>query len=59
MVIIELKDCNISNIYNSFTDGYYDELYYGCETCGGADVPDIFTLKVISDKFDDKQVSFF
>ena len=31
MVIIELKDCNILNIYNSFTDGYYDELYYGCE----------------------------
>lgn len=37
MIIIELKDCNILNIYNSFTDGYYDEDYYGCPTCGGAD----------------------
>ena len=59
MVIIELKDCNILNIYNSFTDGFYDEFYYGCETCGGADVPSTFTLTVVSDKFDDKEVSFF
>ena len=59
MTIIELKDCNILNIYNSYTDGYYDEFYYGCETCGGADVPDILTLTVVSDKFHDRQVSFF
>ena len=58
MVIIELKDCNILNIYNSFTDGYYDEFYYGCETCGGADIPDTLTLTVVSDKFEDKEVSF-
>ena len=48
----------ILNIYNSFTDGFYDEFYYGCETCGGADVPSTFTLTVVSDKFDDKEVSF-
>ncbi|CYV00886.1 hypothetical protein HPA07_05815 [Streptococcus suis] len=59
MVIFELKDCNILNIYNSFTDGYYDECYYGCPTCGGADVPDTFALQVISDKFDDIEIIFF
>lgn len=59
MIIIELKDCNILNIYNSYTDGFYDEFYYGCETCGGADVPDTLTLTVVSDKFDDKDFSFF
>ncbi|WP_105248663.1 hypothetical protein [Streptococcus suis] len=59
MIIIELKDCNILNIYNSFTDGYYDEDYYGCPTCGGADVPDTFTLQVISDKFDNEEINFF
>ena len=59
MVIIELKDCNILNIYNSFTDGYYDEFYYGCETCGGADVPSTFTLTVVSDKSENRNFSFF
>lgn len=58
MVIIELKDCNISNIYNSFTDGYYDEYYYGCPTCGGADVPDKFILTIVTDKFGNEVVTF-
>lgn len=58
MVIIPLNDCNILNIYNSFTDGYYDECYYGCPTCGGADVPDIFTLTIVTDKFGNEEVTF-
>lgn len=59
MTIIELKDCNILNIYNTFTDGYYDEDYYGCPTCGGADVPDVFTLKVVTDKLENQELSFY
>ena len=31
MVIIELKDCNILNIYNSFTDGYYEVSFFDDE----------------------------
>ena len=59
MTIIELQDCNILNIYNSFTDGYYDEDYYGCPTCGGSEVPDVFTIKIVTDKFGDDELTFF
>ncbi|HEM2827621.1 TPA: hypothetical protein U0646_000417 [Streptococcus suis] len=59
MVIIELKDCKILNMYNSYTDGYYDDDYYGCPTCGGADVPDTFILEVVTDKFENETIAFY
>lgn len=59
MTIFELNDCNVLNIYNTFTDGYYDEDYYGCPTCGGADVPDAFELTIVTDRFENKEISFY
>ena len=58
MTIIELKDCNIINMYNSYTDEYYDDYYYGCPTCGGASVPDTFTLEIVTDKFENETITF-
>ena len=59
MTIIELKDCNIINMYNSYTDGYYDDDYYGCPTCGGANVPDTFILEIVTDKFENQTIAFY
>lgn len=59
MTIIELSNCNITNIYNSFTDAYYDPDYYGCPTCGGAEVPDTFELTVVTDNFGERVKEFY
>lgn len=59
MIVIKLKDCNIINIYNSFTDGYYDEYLYGCPTCGGGMVQDVFTVTVITDKGNRESIYFY
>ena len=59
MIVFKLKDCNIINIYNSFTDGYYDENLYGCPTCGGGMEPDVFAVTVITDKGHRESVHFY
>lgn len=59
MTIIELSNCNITNIYNSFTDAYYDPDYYGCPTCGGAEIPDTFELTVVTDNFGERVKEFY
>ncbi|RFE01095.1 hypothetical protein [Streptococcus parauberis] len=59
MTIIELSNCNITNFYNSFTDAYYDPDYYGCPTCGGAEVPDTFELTVVTDNFGERVKEFY
>ncbi|MBO4109863.1 hypothetical protein J5583_06770 [Streptococcus suis] len=59
MTIIELKNCNIINMYNSHTDEYYDDDYYGCPTCGGASVPDTFILEIVTDKFENETIAFY
>lgn len=59
MTIIELKDCNIINMYNSYADEYYDDDYYGCPTCGGASVPDMFILEIVTDKFENQTIAFY
>ena len=59
MTIIELKDCNIINMYNSYTDEYYDDDYYGCPTCGGASIPDTFILEIVTNKFENETIEFY
>lgn len=58
-VIFKLKDCNVVNIYNSFTDEHYDPDYYGCPTCGGADVPESFEIKIVTDKHREDCITFY
>lgn len=57
--IFRLKDCIVTNLYNSFTDEHYDPNYRDCPTCGGGMVPDTFEIKVVTDTNDGIYIEFF